>query len=296
MIEQYLISSSPSPLAKNNKPFIWIHLQNDNITISETNARQWLNFYSRNTQNFNQPYQLLTIKSIIEHNSNDFNVCIIDDASFKKIIPDWNIDILNMANPLKTHIRTLAMSILLNIYGGLIVPSSFICLKPFKNIYYENIKNDGLFVGEFLNNSTFEQSQIKEITIPNCYFMGSDSNNKNLNMFINYQQCLYSKDFTIQSDFKGKISNWFIENSDKVKIIDGKIIGTKMSNNNAILVDNLVSNNPISLSEKCVGVYVPWDNLLNRVNLSWFVYLCEEDVMKSNTNIAYLLIQSKNNK
>lgn len=295
MIEQYLISPSSSSLAKNNKPFIWIHLQNDSISINETNAREWLNFYSRNTKNFNQPYQLLTIKSIIDHNSNDFNICLIDDASFKKIIPDWNINIESMANPLKSHIRSLAISILLNIYGGMIVPSSFICLKSFKNFYYETVNNKNMFVSEFENNSTFGQSFVEENLVPNVNFMGSNSNNEELCQFINYQQSLYSKDFTVESNFTGKISKWLAENKNKIKIVNGQIFGTKCIDNNLIVIDDLIDSKNLILNSKCLGVYVPWEHLLNRVSLSWFVYLSEDEVMKSNTNISKYLLLSKNN-
>jgi len=125
MIDKYLLTSES--LGKNNKPCLWIHIHNDNSIITNVNSRKWLNFYSRNTKNLNQPYQLITIKSIIDYNKNDFNICMIDDSSFKKIIPNWNLDVDNMSIPIKNHIRNIALSNILNIYGGLLIPSSFIC-------------------------------------------------------------------------------------------------------------------------------------------------------------------------
>ena len=50
-----------------------------------------VDFHSRNTNNLNQPYLHLTIQSIIDHCSNDFHICLIDDDSFSKLIPEWDI-------------------------------------------------------------------------------------------------------------------------------------------------------------------------------------------------------------
>ena len=149
MIDKYLLT--PESLGKNNKPCLWIHIHNDNTIIPSVNQRNWLNFYSRNTTSLNQPYQYITLKTIIDNNSNDFNICMIDDNSFKKIIPEWNLDVEKMSNPIKTYIRNIALSRILNIYGGLIVPSSFICCRNLKSLW-NDVKNSNKFtVGEFIH-------------------------------------------------------------------------------------------------------------------------------------------------
>ena len=55
-----------------NKPILWVYIHNDSTVIPKVNSRWWPDFMSRNTDNLNQPYQILTIKSIIEHNNKDF--------------------------------------------------------------------------------------------------------------------------------------------------------------------------------------------------------------------------------
>ena len=77
LIKQYLLNESP--LYGFNRPKLWIHSK------YEVNARKWKDFYSRNTTDLNQPYIHLTIKTIINHCGNDFNVCLIDDESFSFI-------------------------------------------------------------------------------------------------------------------------------------------------------------------------------------------------------------------
>ena len=74
LIQDYLLNESP--LYGYNRPKLWIHSK------YEINARKWKDFYSRNTTDLNQPYLYLTIKSIINHCGDDFNVCLIDDESF----------------------------------------------------------------------------------------------------------------------------------------------------------------------------------------------------------------------
>ena len=84
LIEQYLLNDSP--LYGYNRPKIWIHSK------YELNARKWKDFQSRNSTDLNQPYIHATIKTIINHCGNDFNVCLIDDESFR---PAYLMKILN---------------------------------------------------------------------------------------------------------------------------------------------------------------------------------------------------------
>ena len=100
-VKQYLLNQSP--LYGQNRPKIWIH------TKYEYNSRKWKSFYSRSSYDLNQPYLHLTIKSIINHCGDDFNVCLIDDDSFGKLIPSWDIDMSKTVEPVKSHLRELGM-------------------------------------------------------------------------------------------------------------------------------------------------------------------------------------------
>tara|TARA_B100001093_G_scaffold520498_1_gene616852 strand:- start:6699 stop:7625 length:927 start_codon:yes stop_codon:yes gene_type:complete len=290
MVNQYLLT--PNSLGINSKPYLWIHLHNDNNIIPSVNQRSWLNFGSRNTKDFNQPYQYLTIKSIIDKCSNDFNICLIDDFSFKKILPEWKLDLNNIANPIKNHLRLLALSTLLNIYGGMIVPSSFICFKSLKSIYDENIRNKKMFVGEFINRTSSEYT-IHNDLIAYTYFMGCNANNNIMLEFIKYQEVINSSDFTCEMDFLGKINIW-LDNCIKnqtINIIDGKYLGTKNSYNKPILIEELLGTSFINLYDNAYGLYIPWNDLINRTKFQWFTQLSPQQVLESNTIIGnYLLI------
>jgi hypothetical protein len=123
LIQKYLLNDSS--LTKNNKPILWIHIEFDK------NARSWESFGSRTSDNLNQPYQYLTIRNIIDHCGESFNVCLIDDDSFINIIPEWRTRVEHLPRPLRSHIRDLALATILHIYGGFLLPSSFICFETF---------------------------------------------------------------------------------------------------------------------------------------------------------------------
>ena len=84
-IKKYLLNDKT--LDKSKKPLLWIHIP------YEVNARDWLSFGSRNSTELNQPYLYLTVKSIIKNCDESFNIILIDDNTFKKLIPDWNISL-----------------------------------------------------------------------------------------------------------------------------------------------------------------------------------------------------------
>lgn len=293
MVNKFLLNKNS--LGINNKPFLWIHLHSDNTIIPEINSRNWISFKSRNSKDFNQPYQYLTIKSIIDKCSDDFNISLIDDESFKKIIPNWSIDLKTIANPIRSHIRELALANLLNIYGGMLVPSSFICLKSLKSLYNANINENKMFVGEFLNN-TSSSSYISNSFLASSKIMGSSANNSEMKNYISFLEELNSTDFVAESDFLGKTNKWLNNavNNDKINNIDGLYIGTKKSCGSPIIVDELVSSTYFDLHNDAFGLYIPWDELIERTSLEWFVRMSPKQILESNTIIGKHLLISLN--
>jgi len=95
LVDEYLIGNNPDDLVKSKQPIIWMHVSR------EINARNWASFYSRNSMKLNQPYLYITMKSIVDKCSNSFNICLIDDDAFRRLIPYWNIDLEQLSNPTK---------------------------------------------------------------------------------------------------------------------------------------------------------------------------------------------------
>ena len=226
MIDKYLLNKNA--LGMGNKPILWIYVHNDSPIIPEVNSRFWLNFGSRATKNFNQPYQYLTIKSIIDKCGQDFNICLIDDAAFKVLLPNWCINLQTIAIPLRIRVRLLGLASLLNIYGGMLVPSSFVCFQSLKDLYETCVAADKIFVAQFQNRTCSEASQLQNV-VPTPFFMGGKAGNETMKLFIEYLEIVNSKDFTAQPDFLGIINQWLSRGVDQGKIIslDGTLIGTQ---------------------------------------------------------------------
>ena len=140
IVSNYLINDSS--LAKSKLPIMWIHVSR------EINARWWENFGSRNTKNLNKPYQFLTIKNIIDKCGKHYNICLIDDDSFGKILPGWTTDLNKVSEPIRNKLRELAKAKMLIIYGGVIMPSSMIVLDNLNGMMCNKP-----FIGEFINRS-----------------------------------------------------------------------------------------------------------------------------------------------
>jgi hypothetical protein len=289
MVNKYLLNKNS--LGISGKPYLWIHLHADNTIIPDVNSRNWISFKSRNTKEFNQPYQYLTIKSIIDKCSDDFNITLIDDESFKKIIPNWKVDLKLIANPIRTHIRELALANIINIYGGMRVPSSFICFKSLKPLYDANIRENKMFVGEFLNN-TSSASYTSNNFLPSTKIMGSTAMNDQMKEYINFLEELNSNDFVAESDFLGKTNLWLNNavNNDTINNIDGLYIGTKKSCSNAIIIDDLISSTYLDMDDKAFGLYIPWNELIERTAYQWFVRMSPEQILKSDTAIGKRLL------
>ncbi len=284
MIEKYLLNKDN--LGSVTKPILWIYLQNNTPILPEVNSRFWINFGSRLTSNFNQPYQKLTIQSIIDKCGKDFNVCLIDNSAFKYLLPNWNVNLDKVALPIRNHLQLIALTALLNAYGGIVVPSSFICFKSLKDIYNKALESGKLIVGQFQNLTCNEKLNRDVIASP--LLMASTPNNSTIQNFNNYLSELNSKDLTNEQDFLGKVNLW-LETNDTLSIC-GRTIGTLKKDGSLIHVQELLGSTYFELAEFAYGLYIPWDQLINRVSLGWFVRLSPEQVLESNTMIAKYLL------
>lgn len=285
LIKKYLLNDSP--LYGFNKPKIWIH------TKYEVNSRKWKSFYSRNTTDLNQPYIHLTIKTIINHCGNDFNICLIDDETFSKLIPSWDIDLNTVAEPMKSHIRQIGLLKLVYYYGGMVVPNSFLCIKNLKDLYNEGISNNNAFVCENVNNNVnLMKHKNKLLFSPDLFFFGASKNNSTIKELIEYlKQKNQSSHFSSEFDFIGDSSDWChtaILNG-KMNLIDGQLIGIKTKKRTPILIDDLMEEDYLDLTPNVYGIYIPEDKIIQRTRYQWFSVMNGEQLLQSNIIIAKYL-------
>ena len=282
LVRQYLLNDSS--LAQSKKPIIWIHM------VYETNARWWPSFASRNSDDLNQPYQYLTLKSIIDKCGQDFNVCLIDDESFPNIIPGWTVDLSLVANPIKMKIRQLALAKILYHYGGFLLPSSFLCFQNLAPIYNTLTEGGKMFVGELVSRTDVSD---KVNFFPSTKFMGCQKGCPLMFKYIGYLEINTSTDFTAESHFLGGYGRWCYEKIQKgeMNMIPADMLGARDTEGKAVTIDILMSNNFLNLSERVQGMYIPADEILKRTAYQWFARLSAKQALDSNTTIGkYLLI------
>jgi len=289
-IRQYLLNESP--LYGMNRPKLWIHSK------YEVNSRQWRDFMSRNTTDLNQPYIHLTIKTIINHCGNDFNICLIDDDTFSKLIPTWDVDVVSMPEPFKSHFRELGLAQLVYLYGGIRVPNSFICMRSLKEIWNHISTNPGtIYTGEFLNHtSNIERKTTNRVTLPSTYLLGANKNCPEMGKFVEFlkQRCR-NPHYTSLPTFLGETQHWLLDSIDNgtATLISGKMIGTLTTKGKPVLIDDLMKESYINIDTDTVyGVYIPADEILKRDKMEWFAHIAGSEALRSNTMISKYLTAS----
>ena len=287
IIKKYLlnddIDNTIEKLSAIKKPIIWLHI--DYVK----NSRQWESFGSRNSNELNQDYLYLTIKSIINKCSDYFHIIIIDDDSFCKLLENNTIDLNIVSDPIKSNLRTLNIMKLLYAYGGLYIENSFILFKSLDKIYENVINNNKMVTAEFKNTSS--NSHIMHF-MPSTKFIGCVKECKKMKEFMNHLEILYSSDYSNNATIEDLVNKWLLINSqnNEIDLIDGQYIGTKNINNKLINLEDIMCSTFLELNNKCYGLYVPSDELLKRNKYNWFCKLNSKEVLEANTNLSKYLI------
>lgn len=287
LIQDYLLNESP--LYGYNRPKLWIHSK------YEINARKWKDFNSRNTTDLNQPYLHLIIKSIINHCGNDFNICLIDDNSFNKLLPLWDVNICTMPDPMKSQYRELGMARLLEIYGGLVIPNSFLCIKNLKPLYDETMKTGKPFICENVNKTCDMINKTADRAfVPSTYIMGAGKNNKYISELVEFIKCKNRSHATTEVDFVGSLSMKCQEMvmNDKMILIDGSKVGVKNTRGGKIILDNLMEEDYLDLDNSTLGIYIPADEILKRTKYMWFAVLPCDEVLQTKMIISKYILAS----
>ena len=285
LVKKYLLNDKS--LADTRKPFLWIHID------YEVNARNWSSWGSRNSTHLNQPYMYLCIRSIVEQCGGSFNVVLLDDAAFQRLLPTWTIKVQNMPFPLKQHLRDLAMAKVLHKYGGVTVPASFICLKDLKPVFSSLLKGAGktMFAGEFAARSDSVSF------FPDSALMGCTKESPVMQQYIAYLEPLVTADYTNEYEFLAQNDRWLykqlVAEPPQMSLLRGSLIGTKTTDGKPVLIEQLLGEEDVDFAEDAYGIYVPADQILTRLAFQWFARLSPRQVLTSNTVVGkYLLLSN----
>jgi hypothetical protein len=279
-IREYLLNDSS--IAKSKNPTMWIHVP------YKINARQWKSFGSRNTTDLNQPYLSVCVRSLIDKCGKDFNICLIDDDSFAKLVPDWIIDMSRLPEPIIQYVRYLGLCKLILFYGGMITPVSFLCTKNLNNMYQSmtSIKRPFFIENLTTNSSVSVQTKV----FPSFEMFGCLKNNDSMKQLIRILEENLSRDVTQETIFLGQHERFLYDmlQKNEITMVDGRIIGVKDIENKTIPMEDLFSqeNNCITLHKTNVGILIPRDDILKRTKYNWLVSLNVQGVLESDFYLA----------
>jgi hypothetical protein len=220
---------------------------------------------------------------------------LIDDNSFARLIPSWDIDLASVAEPMRSHYREIGMLQLLYYYGGMLVPNSFLCMQNLKSLYEENTRSlsgkSMPFACECANN-TVNQLKTPSMFLPSLYFMGAKKNDETIKDLVEYLKSRnMNPHFTEEVDFNGDSSQWLNSavKSGKMNLVDGRSIGVKTAGGKPILLDNLMEEDYLDLAIHIYGIYIPADEILKRIKYRWFAMVPSEEVFNTNAIVAKYL-------
>ena len=273
LVKKYLLNDEMI----HGKSNIWIHIN------YERNGRCWESFNSRLSDDLNKPYIEACVESIIKYNDNDFNIFIINDSSFGKLLSDWDVDINNVPEPIKSKTRAYGLCKLLYHFGGINVPSSFLFTKSLLTLYNAGVKNNKMFCMEKYNNTiTYdEKGFICDDKMMGCLKynkeMGELSENMNEQLSIDKEE----EDFleAMHDDFK-------------INVLDGKLIGVKDNKDEAIEIRHLLGATPIDFNFNKYGVLIDEKTLDKSIKYEWFNRSSKEQIFESNTELGKEILLS----
>lgn len=285
MIKKYLLEESS--LGKSDKPILWVHIE------FERNARWWSSFFSRSSECLNQPYKHLTIKSIIDSCGDSFNICLIDDKTFNNVIPGWTTKVAGLPSPLRPHLRELAMAKLLYCYGGMTLPSSFLCFKDVISLYNKALGCGAvsMFSGE-MRCMTVDSSYSD--FAPSHKIMGCHKESGAMREYVNYLEKQVSNDNTNEMDFVGYTDRRLYEmaKSNKIMTLDASYFGVQNKEGDEVFLEDILEDNvSFALHKNAFGLYIPDDEILRRTKYQWFARLNPEQVLDSNTVVGKCMLE-----
>ncbi len=270
------------------KPSLWIHVN------KEINSRNWESFCARSSLKKNKPYIQVCIESLIKYNGDNFNVFLIDDESFGKLMDDWDIVLSNVPSPMKEKVRKLGLCKLLYKFGGMVVPSSFLATCNLIKFYNQGITENKMFCAENVNKSS---TQLEDEFLPDCKIMGCTKFNDKMGELCSYMMKVMEDDGTDESKFLGLDKQWLKKEANEygINVINGRLIGLKDIYDKYITLEDLMGESIISFDENKSGIYVEEEELERRTKYGWFNRLSKEQLFRSNTILGEQMLLSHGN-
>jgi hypothetical protein len=200
---------------------------------------------------------------------------VINDDSFHHLIPFWNTDKNRKKNV--SFDRMYGMTLLLYLYGGIIIPHTFLCRNTLQFLYIDCMKSSIPFL--FENNNGFDNKNNGPLHyllfVPDITFIGALPKDMVIKDMLHYM--------TNKSDyfFTGDIHYWCLaqQKKNRMLLIDGSLIGVKDYQRKQITVDNWMRKEQIHVVEDCLGIYIPSEQLAKRMQYNYFLSLPLDEII-----------------
>jgi hypothetical protein len=260
-----------------HKPTIWMHI------AYETNDRTWTSFHSRNSRAVNLPYAMCAMASLVRHCSGDFNVCFLNDESFKHVIPHWEVDVSRLSGETQALARTLAMTKILHKYGGMCVPFGALVTRSLLPLYDEMTSSPGadMFACE-LETSHLRSHGLHTFVSHKC--MGCLPRSKAMKELSSEVEILMSNDYTSASVFEGTLDKQLhrLVTEGRVRVVGGRAVGKVDANDEVVTLDRLFERTAVPFDfEQLVMVYVDLEALKRRRKYDWFLHASADELLGS---------------
>jgi hypothetical protein len=279
LVQQFLLKNEPG---FKSKPIMWIYNENETNKKCET-------FNGCGGKEVSKPYIESCIETIVKYCGDDFNICLIDENSFNKLLPNWTIQVDKMSNPIKKHICMLGLTKILHHYGGVLMPNTVIMTKPFMGVYRSSLISKNMFACEMVRRVNAAHTSD---FFPNAKIMGCVRDSPEMKELSEYIEKLISRDSTSEMDFLGQINRWIYANNKegKVYVLNGRIMGTMDKYSKAILLEDLMGTTFIEFSDDMVGIYLPQEELNKRTKYNWLKNISQRELYQSDIIFAKHLL------
>jgi hypothetical protein len=289
IVRKYLLGGQGE--SKPGLPVIWIHAGD------EINARWWPTFGSRNTRCLNQPYEFITVASIVSACRSDFSVCVVHDRDLLDLVPGWTVELDRVAEPIRGNMRRLALARLLQARGGLLVPSTFLAFRSLKPIYDSACAAPGGMVAcelrAEMGRGPPAGQPAKHMRYPRPRFMGCEAGSEAMGEYAALLESINGDDYTAESAFLGQEAKWCRRAAARGRIatVPPELLGVEDASGKRVDIERLMASSYIPLCASAFGLYVPGDELRRRTAYGWFARQSSLQAMGSDTALGkYLLV------
>ena len=268
-------------LKNSTLPKIFIHYQ------PERNERNWEDFGSRSSYDYNLELSNICIKSFIKCYSSYCDIIIFNNDNVKELINDESDIICNIINPsllkgidLEQWERYCRAKILY-LYGGIVLKPVFYCL---------NSNNNLLFRDEFtvanINNNGVNVSNKLFVANPD-YLMSSPAKDRKLLRYCNYLKKLCINNYSVDKHF----SNDEYEFLSTLPTYNEVHLGLIDINYDQIHMEDLISNRPLKVHKSAFCLFIDIDNLKKYTKYGWILKMNKNQILDSNIAISHIFKQ-----